>query len=139
MAFDDKGYVIRCVDQISGSVLYRGSHQKYVYKKDSLMPNETYTFSGAKRALANLQRMDLEACLYSIERLSCYYLNLGGSKMISEPNQKIYSIINRSMTLLDELWDGNDFHSGDKMRINEIRKGLREIKTILMNREKAEE
>ena len=139
MAFDDKGYVIRCVDQISGSVLYRGSHQKYAYKKDALMPDDTYTFSGARRTLANLQRMYPEACFYSIERLSCYYLNLGGSKKTNEPNQRIYRIISRSMNRLDELWDGNDFHRGDKMRINEIRKGLREIKTILMNQEKAEE
>ena len=82
---DDKGYVIRCVDQISGSVLYRGSHQKYAYKKDALMPDDTYTFSGARRTLANLQRMYPEACFYSIERLSCYYLNLGGSKKTNEP------------------------------------------------------
>ena len=135
----EKGYVIRCVDQINGRVLYRGSRQKYAYKKDALMPNDTYTFSGAKRALANLQRMYPEACFYSIERLSCYYFNLGDSRKISEPNQKIYSIISHSMTRLDELWDGNDFHREDKMRINEIRKGLREIKTILMDQEKAEE
>lgn len=72
MEYDDKGYVIRCVDKISGKVLYRGSHQKYSHEKDALMPNDTYTISGVKRALANLERMYPDDSFYSIERLSRY-------------------------------------------------------------------
>lgn len=73
MVFDDKGYVIRCVDQFSGRVAYKGRHI-YTLEKDALMPNETFTISGAKRSLANLERMYPDQ-FYSIERLSCYYID----------------------------------------------------------------
>ena len=51
----DKGYVIRCVNQYDGRVFYRGQKGRYVTEKDVLMPNETYTISGVKRAKANLE------------------------------------------------------------------------------------
>ena len=53
----EKGYVIRCVDHISGTVLYRGNKSTYSREKDSLAIGDTYTHAGAKRALANIQRM----------------------------------------------------------------------------------
>lgn len=36
------------------------------------------------------------------------------------------------MVRLDELRDGNDFHNGDKMRINEVRSVLKSIKATLL-------
>ena len=132
MEYDDKGYVIRCVDQFTGRVLYRGSHQKYSYEKDALMPNDTYTISGAKRALANLERMYPDAGFYSIERRSCYYFDYEEHRSKGDYRQSIYDRISHAMKRLDELWDGNDFDNGDKMRINEVRSDLRMIKTILL-------
>ena len=75
ITYDDKGYVIRRVDPFSGKVLYRGLRRAYSYEKDALHPGDTYTLSGAKRALANLQRMYPDKEFISIERLSCYYVN----------------------------------------------------------------
>ena len=107
------------------------------YNKDALMPNDTYTISGAKRALANLQNMTSKKApisfSYSIERLSCYFLPFPEKEGV--PNQRIYDQIFNARTRLDELWDGNDFDSGDKMRINEIRNALRYIKDALLERE----
>ena len=135
---DNKGYVIRCVDQFSGRVLYRGSHQKYSFEKDAFMPNDTYTISGAKRALANLERLYPDGSFYSIERLSCYYIDLREPEKEGDYRQKIYGRIEHAMNRLDELWDGNDFDNGDKMRINEVRSDLRKIKTILLKQERQE-
>lgn len=135
MEFDDKGYVIRCMDQFDGRVIYRGSHQKWSVEKDALMPNDTYTLSGAKKALANLQRMYPDSSFYSIERLSCYYIEIEDSRKITDSRQKIYEKISHAMTRLDELWAGNDFDRGDKMRINEVRADLRGIKTILLQQD----
>ena len=50
---DNKGYVIRRVDRDTGRVTYRGSHKKYTRQKDALSPKDTYTFTGAKKALLN--------------------------------------------------------------------------------------
>ena len=47
---DNKGYVIRCVNRDTGRVLYRGSHSKTTRHKDSLRPQDTYTFTGAKKS-----------------------------------------------------------------------------------------
>lgn len=49
---DNKGYVIRCVDRNTGRILYRGSRGKYTAQKDSLRPQDTYTFTGG--VLTNL-------------------------------------------------------------------------------------
>ena len=131
---DDKGYVIRCVDSFDGSVSYRGagSGHKYVRKKDALMPKDTYTISGAKRALANLQRLYPEGKFYSIERLSCYYFDWGENSKEGDYRERIYDWISHSEKRLDELEEKNNFDRGDKMRINEIRYDLRMIKTILL-------
>ena len=129
---DDKGYVIRIVDQLSGRVLYRGNRQNYSSEKDALMPNDTYTISGAKRALANLERRYPDGSFYSIERLSCYYYGFRDGKREGDYRQGIYDSIEHAMNRLDELWDGNDFDNGDKMRINEVRNDLRYIKTLLL-------
>ena len=40
-----------------------------------------------------------------------------------------------AMVRLDELWEGNDFHRGDKMRINEVRAALRRIKEKLIDQQ----
>ena len=132
MEYDDKGYVIRCVDKISGKVLYRGSHQKYSHEKDALMPNDTYTISGVKRALANLERMYPDDSFYSIERLSRYNYDFEERQPEGDYRQGIYNRIEHAMKRLDELWDGNDFDNGDKMRINEVRSDLRMIKAVLL-------
>ena len=50
---DNEGYVIRCVDRDTGRVLYRASHSKKTRQKDSLRPQDTYTFTGAKKALGS--------------------------------------------------------------------------------------
>ena len=42
------------------------------------------------------------------------------------------SSIDHAMTRLDELWNGNDFDNGDKMRINEVRNVLRMLKEGLI-------
>ena len=40
-----------------------------------------------------------------------------------------------AMVRLDELWEGNDFHRGDKMRINEVRAVLKRIKEQLLRQQ----
>ena len=56
---DNKGYVIRRFDRDTGRVTYRGNHQKFSRQKDALRPEDTYTFTGAKKALLNLERLRL--------------------------------------------------------------------------------
>ena len=70
---DNKGYVIRRVDRDTGRVTYRGNHKKYSRQKDALSPKDTYTLTGAQKALLNLERLYPDGSFYSIERLSCYY------------------------------------------------------------------
>jgi hypothetical protein len=52
------GYVIGCYEPFSGEVYYRskGTRLQTAENKDSFMIEETYTFKGAKKAIANLQR-----------------------------------------------------------------------------------
>ena len=40
--------------------------------------------------------------------------------------------IEHAMVRLDELWNGNDFDNGDKMRINEVRRVLNALKEDLL-------
>ena len=40
-----------------------------------------------------------------------------------------------AMVRLDELWEGNDFQRGDKMRINEVRAVLKRIKEQLLRQQ----
>lgn len=130
---DSKGYVIRCVNQFSGRVLFRGNKRKYTREKDSLRPEETYTYTGAKKALKNLERLYPEGEFYSIEKLSSYYDNFDSDTQDTEDyREKIYADIEHAMVRLDELCDGNDFHRGDIMRINEVRAVLKRIKEKLL-------
>lgn len=80
-------------------------------------------------------QMHPEDELYSIERLSCYYIDFDEQRKTTDPKQKIYDKIGHAMKRLDELWDGNDFDNGDTMRINEVHADLRYIKTILLEQE----
>ena len=130
---DDKGYVIRCVNRDTGRVHYRGSHSKYTRQKDTLSPKDTYTFTGAKKALSNLERLHPDGSFYSIEKLSCYYDDFDSDTPDKKDyREEIFADIDHAMVRLDELWEGNDFHRGDKMRINEVRAVLKRIKERLL-------
>ena len=92
---------------------------------------DTYTLSGAKRALSNMRRLcfDPDRYQYSIERLDECYL-----QHFSDVEKNIYrqhQLIEKAKIRLDELWEGNNFDNGDKMRINEIRSILRMLKEAL--------
>ena len=130
---DNKGYVIRCVNRDTGRVTYRGSHKKYTRQKDALSPKDTYTFTGAKKALLNLERLYPDGSFYSIEKLSCYYDDFDSATLDKKDyREEIFADIDHAMVRLDELWEGNDFHRGDKMRINEVRAVLKRIKEKLL-------
>ncbi len=129
---EDKGYVIRSLDLFDGRVVYRGKGGKLSSQKDAFMTNDTYTFAGAKKALANIERMSDERYSYSIERLGCYYFDEFPEKRNND-HQKIFNSIEHAMIRLDELWEGNDFDRGDKMRINEVRDVFRYIKAALLD------
>ena len=49
--------------------------------------------------------------------------------------EEIYADIEHAMVRLDELCEGNDFHRGDKMRINEVRAVLKRIKEELLRQQ----
>ena len=133
---DNKGYVIRCVNQDTGKVHYRGKSTRYTTQKDSWRPQDTYTISGAKRALSNLQRLHPDAFFYSIEKLSSYYDDYDSDIPLKRDYKKdLCSDIDHAMVRLDELCEGNDFHNGDKMRINEVRAVLKRIKEKLLEQE----
>ena len=133
---DNKGYVIRCVNRDTGRVLYRASHSKKTRQKDSLRPQDTYTFTGAKKALSNLERLYPDGSFYSIEKLSCYYDDFGSDTPDKKDyREEIFADIDHALVRLDELWEGNDFHRGDKMRINEVRAALRRIKEKLIDQQ----
>ena len=121
MIYDDKGYVIRCVELMdTGRVYYRGMKDAYANEKDAIPQSHTYTISGVKRAVTNLRKMypDVE---FSIERLSVYYHTELFSQPRSVKKKNLIASIDNAMVRLDELWNGNDFDNGDKMRINEVR------------------
>lgn len=133
---DDKGYVIRKVDEFDGSIWFRGIHNIYNRDKDAILPRDTYSLSGAKRALANIQRL-YPTDFYSIEKLSCYYISHDNEQKNKGMNrQKINEGIEHAMDRLDELWNGNNLDRGSKMRINEIRDVLRDIKSEIYKEEK---
>ena len=133
---DNKGYVIRCVNRDTGRVLYRGSHSKRTRQKDSLRPQDTYTFTGAKKALLNLERLYPDGSFYSIEKLSCYYDDFDSDTPDKKDyREEIFADIEHAMVRLDELCEGNDFHRGDKMRINEVRAALKRIKEKLLDQQ----
>jgi hypothetical protein len=127
---EEKGYVIRCHDLFDGSTDFRGMKGIFSKTKAGLSTGDTYSFSGAKRALANMRRLCFEPdrYQYSIERLDEFYFSPGedGESVRDYPLMK--SSIDHAMVRLDELWNGNDFDNGDKMRINEVRRVLRMLK-----------
>ena len=125
---DEKGYVIRCHDLYDGSTDYRGLKGIISKSKSGLSASDTYTISGAKRALANMRRLCFEPdrYQYSIERLDEYYVSTFPSDG-RDTDQKI-RFIDKAFERLDELWNKNDFDNGDKMRINEVRAVLQRIK-----------
>ena len=132
----DKGFVIRCVDSMSGRVMYRGANKKISFIKDSFREKDTFTISGAWRALRNFERMYPDEAFYSIEKISShYFINEDKSNPSKGASDKkaLLEDIEKAMIRLDELWEGNDFDKGDKMRINNVRYALNEIKEYLMD------
>ena len=71
-----------------------------------------------------------------IERLGECYLNFEVTRDNDDELKRLYSEINRAVYYLDELWDGNDFDNGDKMRINKVRSVLRSVKEFLIREQK---
>ena len=60
-------------------------------------------------------------------------MNLTQEKDEMRERQIICQYVEKAMTRLDELWNGNNFNNGDKMRINEVRFVLRELKEKILN------
>ena len=132
MIYDDKGYVIRCVELMdTGCVYYRGMKDAYANEKDAIPQSHTYTLSGVKRAIANLRKM-YPAWEYSIERLSVYYPEILVLQSKSTKRKNLSDSIDNALMRLDELWNGNNFDNGDKMRINEVRRTLMNAKERLI-------
>ena len=132
MIYDDKGYVIRCVESMdTGRVYYRGMKDAYANEKDAIPQSHTYTLSGVKRAIANLRKM-YPAWEYSIERLSVYYPEILFLQSKSTKRKNLSDSIDNALMRLDELWNGNNFDNGDKMRINEVRRKLMNAKERLI-------
>ena len=68
---------------------------------------------------------------YCIERLSIYYPEpLFDEQKATEKN--LAPSIDKALTRLDELWEGKD--NGDKMRINEVRRVLMNVKEQLIRK-----
>ena len=132
MIYDDKGYVIRCVELMdTGRVYFRGMKDAYANEKDAIPQSHTYTLSGVKRAIANLRKM-YPAWEYSIERLSVYYPEILFLQSKSTKRKNLSDSIDNALMRLDELWNGNNFDNGDKMRINEVRRTLMNAKERLI-------
>ena len=131
MSYSDYGFVIRCVELAdTGRVFYRGRKGAYTREKDAIPPSQTYNFSGAKRAIANLRKMYPDE-QYCIKRLSIYYPEpLFDEQKATEKN--LAPSIDKALTRLDELWEGKD--NGDKMRINEVRRVLMNVKEQLIRK-----
>ena len=130
MKDDSRGYVIRCHDLLDGSTDFRGQKGVFARTKAGLTAGDTYTLSGAKRTLANMRRLcfDSDRYQYSIERLDEYYVSLIDPADRDTDAMRMGKSVDDAMKRLDELWDGNDFDNGDKMRITEIRNVLRMLK-----------
>ena len=128
---NEKGYVIRCHNLLEGTTYFRGMKGIIRKTKDGFAEGDTFTFAGAKRALSNLRRLSLDGDMhqYSIERPEEYYLLPVKPK--KRDLQFLRESIDHAFKRLDELWDGNNFDNGDKMRINEVRAVLRTLKEDL--------
>lgn len=130
---EEKGYVIRCHDLHDGTTDYRGIKGIIAKTKAGLTVGDTYTLSGAKRALSNMRRLCFEPDTnqYSIERLDEFYFSLSNDDNSGPDSSRMKSSIDHAMVRLDELWNGNDFDNGDKMRINEVRRVFRMLKEAI--------
>ena len=69
---------------------------------------------------------------YSIERLSVYYPEILFLQSKSTKRKNLSDSIDNALMRLDELWNGNNFDNGDKMRINEVRRTLMNAKERLI-------
>ncbi len=129
-----EGYVVRSVDCFTGRVMYQGKKEVISYEKDAIRMKDTYTLSGAKAVKSAYERKYPDY-FFSIEKLSCcYYKNgMAGDKDEDKQKDRMLKSIEEAMRRLDELWDGNDFDLGDKMRINVVRGTLNEIKEELLS------
>jgi len=121
-----KGYVIRCHDLFDGSTHFRGLKGIFAETKAGFAAGDTYSLSGAKRAISNMNRLsfDPDRYQYSIERLDSFYIPTAPK----ESRRDKAELIEHAMRRLDELTEGNSFHNGDKMRINEVKHVLRVLK-----------
>ena len=133
----DRGYVVRMTNSVTGEVRYQGRKSKIVIEKDVLRPEDTFTLRYAKSSLANLARIYKDHYFLSIDRLSEYYSSFEEYQKPRGLEREMLQSIEHAHVRLDELLKGNDFHNGDKMRINEIRGDLNRIKeNILLMKKK---
>ena len=123
-----KGYVIRCHDLFDGSTRFIGVKSVIAKTKSGLTAGDTYSLTGARRAISNMYRLSMDPDRYqlSIERLDEFYLHLPTTALNNQPDKS--SMIEHAMQRLDELKENNSFHNGDKMRINEVKDVLRFLK-----------
>lgn len=129
----DKGYVIKYVDEFTGKAMYHGANHKMSPVKDSIREKDTYTRAGAMKALDNYLRIHPDSGFYSIDKISSHFCNCDEATMpTNDKKMHIISDIDDALNRLDELWDNNDFHKGDKMRINEVRSTLSRVKGYLI-------
>ena len=128
---EDRGFVIRHHNLFDGTTYFAGQKGVVSRKKDYFTLGDTYTLSGAKKAVANLRRLHDDEFQYSIEMLEeCY---LWPDEERTEDNRKRVCVtVENAMKKLDELCAGNDFHNGDISRINTVRRAIRELKKELL-------
>ena len=121
-----KGYVIRCHDLFDGTTDFRGLKGVFTKEKSGLTLEDSYSLAGAKRAISNMYRLNVDPDRYqfSIERLDEFYQPT--IPLDNQPDKA--ELIERAMRRLDELKESNSFHNGDKMRINEVKDVLRLLK-----------
>lgn len=121
-----KGYVIRCHDLFDGTTDFRGLKGVFTKEKSGLTLEDSYSLAGAKRAISNMYRLNVDPDRYqfSIERLDEFYQPT--IPLDNQPDKA--KLIERAMRRLDELKESNSFHNGDKMRINEVKDVLRLLK-----------
>ena len=126
MVNSKKGYVIRCHDLFDGSTDFRGLKGVFADAKSGLTLDDTYSLAGARRAISNMYRLNIDPDRYqfSIERLDEFYHPMPPQN--NQPDKA--ELIERAMRRLDELKENNSFHNGDKMRINEVKDVLRLLK-----------
>ncbi len=119
----ERGYVIRCHNLFNGTTIFKGCKEAVYKNKDVMRMEDTYTLTGAKKAMANYKRMspdDDYQC--SLERLEECYIRFDRPER--GKYSKLIEMIDAAAKRCDELVKGNDFHNIDKMRINEIKRIL---------------